>query len=701
MEYRSHSYHTTLFRSSRSSLVISVNGHPIQSSNYFKTWQSSHEVRINGKLRKEEPLMLFVYRVLHDADPSIHEWKAELDEDGNPWGSIITKDDSGYLYNGNVLSVNTRPPHASPAYPKSANPSQSPILVCTYNCLYSRANDALCDWETETVKKSRKFGSRVVKTANLPWKVRSQRLSATIMADGAPDVLMLQEVTPRMLKSLLGITGLAGYDHTASSVGCCQSYDGYVHVLLNPEMFHTIGKATSVDEDYNCKQHEEVGDHQVYTRACIVRARHIPTGAVYIFSTCHLPASGDATCGVARIMAKIDKMKTSSDHVVVGGDFNVTSNPFKSLENVSGGQMTFANDGDMKLDWIVASPNVKAVGPSIVHSINPKKDRWPNDVEGSDHTALKVRVQPNDAGSAVPSGNAKAASSSASSSSLNVIDITDLTKQTVAFSNNTSGSMQIKGYSFVKPVYFCPASRVVSRQQKRQPTLLVSDHDWTQLKKPHATHDGAFGRDYWQVSVAVMKTAFPKLSGKWFAVWKFPGDLNHIPGYKKITNLPLPVGFYPFWSDGWWSPPTPVSISSLPMDDAVVEKMRVDFPHAGSVHFLEGNGVACAMIGTGYYIDGYRVEDVDTEPIARTLRALYHDCNISGFTCYGQHHAIVLYADVGYETPVLLTPQRLAAKLRTSARALITNALKLGTLPGHAKYIDSWADQYAAFFKTP
>lgn len=80
------------------------------------------------------------------------------------------------------------------------------------------------------------------------------------------------------------------------------------------------------------------------------------------------------------------------------------------------------------------------------------------------------------------------------------------------------------------------------------------------------------------------------------------------------------------------------------------------------------------------------------------LNALYHNCDISGFTCYGQHHAIVLYADVGDGATRLLTPQRLAAKLRTPARAAIIQALKLGALPSNRKYIDAWADKYMGFF---
>ena len=229
------------------------------------------------------------------------------------------------------------------------------------------------------IDKTEEYGPQVVKRKNLYWKVRSHRLANTIMEDGAPDVLLLQEVTPRMLKSLLTLTGLTNYRHTVSDVGCCESEDGYAHVLLNPDAFRVVGTTTSMGDDF--------------TRACIVRAEHVPTGFFYVFVSCHLPSRGGVREAVNAITDNMTSMRLVGDHVVVGGDFNVGENPFRGLKNISGRQLTFYNDEDLQLDWIVASSNIQVVGHPIVHAVDPSHDRWPNDVEGSDHTAVKVRIQ--------------------------------------------------------------------------------------------------------------------------------------------------------------------------------------------------------------------------------------------------------------------------------------------------------------------
>jgi hypothetical protein len=105
------------------------------------------------------------------------------------------------------------------------------------------------------------------------------------------------------------------------------------------------------------------------------------------------------------------------------------------------------------------------------------------------------------------------------------------------------------------------------------------------------------------------------------------------------------------------------------------------------------------MIGTHRFIDGYWEDDVDTKRIVDMLDSLYHDCGISGFTCYGQHHAIVFYASVDEGTsPVLMTPQRLAERLRGPGRDAIVKALKKGAIGGHGNEIGAWATQYASFF---
>jgi endonuclease/exonuclease/phosphatase (EEP) superfamily protein YafD len=74
--------------------------------------------------------------------------------------------------------------------------------------------------------------------------------------------------------------------------------------------------------------------------------------------------------------------------IVIGGDFNVYENPFEHLENLSGIQPTFHNDETSKLDFVVGK-NVNMIS-NFVKDISKSETRWPNEQEGSDHTAVYV-----------------------------------------------------------------------------------------------------------------------------------------------------------------------------------------------------------------------------------------------------------------------------------------------------------------------
>lgn len=245
----------------------------------------------------------------------------------------------------------------------------------------------------------------------------------------------------------------------------------------------------------------------------------------------------------------------------------------------------------------------------------------------------------------------------------------------------------------------------MSKQGKAQPVLLVAAEDWRELKRPEATHEGAFGSDFARVlkreiQSAKVGTHDPR-GEQWWAVWKFPGDLNDIDGFLRIAD-PLPVGSYPLWSDGWWAPPTPVSFSELPVnDDAGVEKMRMDVT-SPAVHYLQGENGQCAMISTHYFIDGFWETDVDTTNIVSMLTALHDECGVYAFSCYGQHHAIVLYGDLSAGTPVLLTPRRLAVAMQTLAKKTkIVDALSLGTRdPDRKADLREWANNYIQAFES-
>ena len=109
------------------------------------------------------------------------------------------------------------------------------------------------------------------------------------------------------------------------------------------------------------------------------------------------------------------------------------------------------------------------------------------------------------------------------------------------------------------PIFFCASARLAKGQHKAQPVLFMAGTDWHYLRQPQVTHRGAFGSDDETWSAALFEQRFdqeassyhPEHVESWQVVWKFPGDLNGIPTFRRIENVPLPVGFYNFWDDGW------------------------------------------------------------------------------------------------------------------------------------------------------
>lgn len=109
------------------------------------------------------------------------------------------------------------------------------------------------------------------------------------------------------------------------------------------------------------------------------------------------------------------------------------------------------------------------------------------------------------------------------------------------------------------PIFFCPSARLAKAQHKAQPVLFMTNHDWEYLRQPHVTHSGAFGSDEERWPATLFEQRFDAAASTfqspprsdWRVVWKFPGDLNGIPTFRRIENIPLPVGFYNFQDDGW------------------------------------------------------------------------------------------------------------------------------------------------------
>lgn len=226
------------------------------------------------------------------------------------------------------------------------------------------------------------------------------------------------------------------------------------------------------------------------------------------------------------------------------------------------------------------------------------------------------------------------------------------------------------GGKFRLPVFLGPSVRLTTKQRAAQPTLVMSEVDWNFVKDPNVTHEGAFGSDYEKWSEHKVEQrwvhGFDMSKTKWVLVWKFPGDLNHIPGFQPIFDLPLPVGAYPFYDDRWCSPPASLSIPELPINEVAVEKLRFDKAKGAGVHCLESveNGTQVAMIGSHYFIAQFWGEtDEERKNVVKLLQALYK-AGVYAFPCYGQHHAIVFYVDLKSRT--LITPKAFAELLKTN-----------------------------------
>ena len=195
----------------------------------------------------------------------------------------------------------------------------------------------------------------------------------------------------------------------------------------------------------------------------------------------------------------------------------------------------------------------------------------------------------------------------------------DVGGDNVQFSMNSE-----PGKSFKYPVFFARAARLSKKQLKVQPVLFMSEVDWNFVSDPNVTHEGAFGSDYdvWSRAKVSQRwkggTYDARQEGlRWVAVWKFPGDLNYIDGYKTIYDAPLPVGYYPFFDDGWMKDPNPAIHvdAQLPAirysgygPYMEVEKIRYDVKKGDSVHHLEDKyGNKVAMISSHFYIEQFWV----------------------------------------------------------------------------------------------
>ena len=279
--------------------------------------------------------------------------------------------------NWECIEIQERAPCIEDSEAECKNTLPHQFTLATYNCLYTEYTDnpdKLSGYELEMVTKTARHGTYQVKNSNLGWSVRLPRITKNLLEQGPPDVVLLQEATPEMCNDIVKAT-FPSYHSAQSAYGMGTKMDGYCHVLFDPLKFRM----------QQAKKHTQHA-HQRFVGVLLL---HLQSNKKVFVASTHLPADGSAP--VAPIEGLIQEECREKWPVVIGGDFNVTHNPFSTLHNLSGEDITFYNDYAMKLDWVVGR-HVNAVGVPRVNSVKKDQGRWPNEVEGSDHTAVFVRV---------------------------------------------------------------------------------------------------------------------------------------------------------------------------------------------------------------------------------------------------------------------------------------------------------------------
>ena len=305
-----------------------------------------------------------------------------------------------------------------------------------------------------------------------------------------------------------------------------------------------------------------------------------------------------------------------------------------------------------------------------------------------------------------------------------MINIIDLDNNEVSFVANSEPIFvpNFNGLKLVlnQPIFFCIKARISRKQHKNQPVLLLTENDWYQLSRSQITHSGAFGMDFDIVTAKNIKKQFvPSKSTynlepkdeqtdplNWVVVWKFPADLNKIPSFRPIVRVPLPVGYYSFLDDQWWTPrQSPITHSSIPLNNCAVEKMRTDLPNnRGCVHHLElidNSDIQVAAISSSYFIEGYWETNPHTIPKIVNMLIQLYKVGIYAFPCYSQHHAIVFYIDLNIEKPTILSPRLFCHNVLNDKKrsdAVIT-ALFSAVLPDKHDFLNRWFNNYKMIYQ--
>jgi len=274
--------------------------------------------------------------------------------------------------------------------------------------------------------------------------------------------------------------------------------------------------------------------------------------------------------------------------------------------------------------------------------------------------------------------------------------------------NNTTGLDSVFKY----PIFLSDSSYLSSKQNSEHPVLIMSETDWKYISDPSNTHSGAFGNDFHIINIThILISGFNTIiectgtdKNNWVLVWKFPYDLNNLFGYLPIYNIPLPVGSYLLINDGWHQSSFNLSFPIIG-DNSLVVKYRIDKENV-SLHYLslknEGdiNLLNYACISTTYFIRGFwKITRAERLQLVAMLKELEQQAKIFAFSCYQQHHIIVLYADISdIKNPSFLTPSYLASILAEKNRGrIVRNILNKYSFYTESN-IDIWIRNYIQHF---
>ena len=255
---------------------------------------------------------------------------------------------------------------------------------------------------------------------------------------------------------------------------------------------------------------------------------------------------------------------------------------------------------------------------------------------------------------------------------------------------------------FRHTVYIAERARVSDEQPEAGPVMIMKEGDWNRLEVPEVTHEGAFGSDYGKVTMNV-----PPEYSSYIAVWKFPYDLNRLPGFITI-KFPIPVGTYPLYPDGFVHGNGSELVTSCGMKTKEfgmpLTKMRDDIRGVSYLDGIEGGGPGAAtklaVITTMHYVSDYWKLSKKDKINLRSLVEELKEIDVCAISCHGQHHAIVFYSIGPHYT--LVGPERVADALQTNPRfleILSSRAMDPGKVEDWGKrYIKAFGSTSAALY---